>query len=230
MRNILIFLLTCFVLTANAQDESKQRTIQVKGNAVLFAEPDEVLIDLNINNKASSLIEARKANETAAKRIISFLRKENIPNKHIQTEYVRVGEVRKHRSEEIDHYSAYQTIKVCLSDISKYDRMIDELIGLGIARVGRPTFYTTKRKMLEKEGRKIALMDAHTKAKEMAAVFGQKVGLPVLIKETSNFVSTHAGDYGSNFDSPVDTPPEDFSFAKGQLQLKSQVFVEFILE
>ncbi|MBT8195548.1 MAG: SIMPL domain-containing protein [Bacteroidia bacterium] len=113
--------------------------ITTTGKAIVYAEPDEVIINIRIYNEAKSLEEAKQASDKVAKAIIGYCRQMKIEDKHVQTDYLSITtNYRRHnQSNQQIIFTASQNISVCLKDLSLYedewkDLLQGECMGLAV--------------------------------------------------------------------------------------------------
>jgi len=223
-----LFLLFSLFLSAQSLDIP---LITVQGSAVVFANPDEVLISVTIHQKDKILSNARNAYQKQSKEVISFLRANGIAEEHIQTHYASVGPQRKIHSHEIEHYYAKQTINVCIRDLSKYDEIVNRLVDMDVYQIGQAKFRCDDIAERRAEALRLAMKNAKEKAQMMAEALGQTIGKAKIISEIQNQrTSFNAETYGS---STVRTNGTSLAsvqgFAPGQLEIKSIVNISFEL-
>ncbi len=205
--------------------------ITVRGSAVVFANPDEVLISVSIYGKDMELAKAMDSYQKQSKEVIAFLKSQGIADQHIQTQYVSMGPKRKRNSTELDHYYASQSINVCIRDLSKYDAIMKGLVELNIYKLGQANFRCDDIAERRAEALRLAIRDAKQKAEMLVSELGQTIGKAKLISEIQNQrTSFNAETYGSSVVSTDGTSVGSAQgFAPGQLEIKSIVNVSFIL-
>ena len=206
--------------------------ITVQGSAVLFANPDEVLLSLVIYKKGENLSEARTAYQIQSKEVISFLKSQGVPDQHIQTQYVTSGPKRKRNSNDIEYYYSRQNINVCIRDLSKFDDILNGLVDLDIHKLGKVSFRADNIADKRQEALKLAIRNAKQKAEMLVNEIGQTIGKAVIINEIQNRSTSHnAENYGA---SPTVVHGTSITttqgFAPGQLEVKSIVNVSFELD
>jgi len=231
---IMKILLTCtlFLSTLFTQAQSLDiPLITVQGSAVVFANPDEVLISVSIYKKGPNVAVAREAYLKQSKEVISFLRESGISEKHIQTQYASVGPQRKRNSTEIDHYYARQSINVCIRDLTTYDAILTELTAMDVHKIGQANFRCDDIVERRAEALRLAMKDAKQKAEMLTSEIGQSIGKAKLISEIQNKrTSFNAETYGSSVVATDGTSVGSVQgFAPGQLEIKSIVNVSFEL-
>ena len=224
----LSLLLTFIFSTAQSLDIP---LITVRGSAVLFANPDEMLMNVQVYQKGASMEEARIAYKKQSKEVIAFFKAKGIADEHIQTQYASAGPKRKRHSTEIEYYYSSQNINVCIRDLSLYDEILDGLIGLEVFKIGSAHFRTDDIVEKREEALRLAMRDAKKKAEMLANEIGQTIGKAKLINEIqSSNTSSNAETYGSSTVSTSGTSVGSTQgFAPGQLEIKSIVTVSFEL-
>ncbi len=226
-------LLSCF-LFANAQHHHPETPkITVQGSAVLFANPDEVLISVTVYKKDEvSASNARAAYQKQSKEVIAFLKANGIAEQHIQTQYAAVGPVRKRHSNELDYYYASQNINICIRDLNTYDAIVNGLVDMDVHKVGQANFRSDDIVELRAKASRLAMRNAKEKAEMLTNEIGQTIGKAILINESQNQrTSFNAETYGSSVVSTsASTVGEAQGFAPGQMEIKSVVNVSFELK
>jgi len=205
--------------------------ITVQGTAVLFANPDEVLISFTIYKKGESLSEARTAYQIQSKDVISYLKSQGIPDQHIQSHYATSGPKRKRNSNEIEYYFSRQNINVCIRDLSKLDDIINRLVDLDIYELGKVSFRADNIAEKRQEALRLAIRNAKQKAEMLVNEIGQPIGKAKVINEIQNQYTSHNSEnYGASSAAANGTSvTSGQGFAPGQLEIKSIVNVSFEL-
>lgn len=205
--------------------------ITVQGSAVVFANPDEVLLSFVVFKKGQDLAEARTAYQIQSKEVISFLKSQGISDQHIQTQYATTGPKRKRNSNDIEYYFSRQNINVCIRDLSKFDNVLNGLVGLDVYELGSVSFRAENIVEKRQEALRLAIRDAKQKAEMLVNEIGQTIGKAKLINEIQNRSTSHnAEGYGSStIASSGISVGNTQGFAPGQLEIKSIVNVSFEL-
>ncbi|NNC85885.1 MAG: SIMPL domain-containing protein [Bacteroidia bacterium] len=208
--------------------------ITTTGKAIVYAEPDEVIINIRIYNEAKSLEEAKQASDKVAKAIIGYCRQMKIEDKHVQTDYLSITtNYRRHnQSNQQIIFTASQNISVCLKDLSLYEDVMEGFIARGVYGVSSSQFRTTEMRKYKDMARVKAIKAAKEKAVLLATELQRKVGAAHYISEVTphrnqpmtrmayaNTMGEMAGDGGG-----------DDTIAPGQLVISTEVEVTFMLE
>ena len=92
--------------------------ITTSGEAIMYAAPNEILMNLNITTTDEEIAKARKKNREIASPVIDYLKKVGIKPQHIQTQFMRVEPVKEnYKSNKVMYYRASQTIAICITDL-----------------------------------------------------------------------------------------------------------------
>ena len=235
MFRILISICLLFISFHSVAQFPEEPMITTSAKAIVYADPDEVIINIRIYNEAGSLEKAKSASDKVAKSVISFCRQMNIEDKHVQTDYLNITtNYRRHRPENQQIiYTASQNISVCLKDLSKYEQVMEGFIARGVYGVSSSQFRTTEMRKYKDKARVKAIKAAKEKAILLASEMNRKVGSAHYITEVradrwvnpltrtayANTVGEMAGDTAG-----------DDSIAPGQLIITAEVEVTFLLE
>lgn len=226
MKTCMIALFVAFASLTFGQHDNLS-LVTTTGTATVYAEPDEVLIDINLLNRADKLEEARAKNKVVVQRVIQYLKQKGIAAQHIQTQYANLGPVYKdYKSNDILYFEATQTIHVCIKAMKELDEIIDGLLGLNVHRVGKPVFRNTELRKFKDEARRKAVLAAKEKAQLLATTLGQKIGPAHTITELQYSPYEAANAYTALPASPEGDDTTS-SFAPGQLEVKASVQVAF---
>lgn len=203
--------------------------VDVEGTAVIYVQPDEIILNITISEQDKSHLVVRQLSKSNTQKVLSYLQSKGIKSKHIQTKFLTIGPRFKYKTNEVNYFEATQKIAICITDISRYDEILDGLFELGINRVSSPTFVSSKMIDIKNKARKIAIKKAKAKATLLAGELGQQIGKAHTIKELNYSVGSFANSYTSTPE--VESPDfeEGMSFAPGQIEVKSTVKVSFIL-
>ncbi len=210
-----------------AQYEEKP-FVAVQGTAVKYAIPDEILISFSVYEKASDLKSARKMGSEKVRNVVNYLERAGVDKKHIQTNYQNIGtRMKHHNSNEVDFYEFRQQLNVCITEMKKYDQIIDGLINEGIYNVGTPTFRTTELESIKKEVYKEALKAAKEKAQMMSSELNQNIGKALYISDINNASPRFSNAYIKS--AAMESNSGGPSIAAGELQISQTVTVYFEL-
>ena len=214
-------------IPAIAQD-SERSVVNVTGEGLVKVEPDEVLIKSRIEHEGNSAAEVKRQNDEVVNKIFKYLKSQNIDEKNIKTEYLNLNK-RYDYNDKTYTYVANQAISIHLKDLKDYEKIMKGLLENGLNRIDGIQFKSSEMENYEKEARKLAVLDAQNRAKELAQPLGQEIGKAVSISEM---------DYNSyqpvyRMDEAVEMSASKGSqqtIAPGELEIKIKVSVGFELK
>ncbi|GAA4646852.1 SIMPL domain-containing protein [Pontixanthobacter gangjinensis] len=210
-----------------AQDSEKP-VVNVTGEGLVKVEPDEVLIKSRIEHEGNSAAEVKKKNDEVVNKIIKYLKSQDIEEKYIKTEYLNLNK-RYDYNDKTYTYVANQSISIHLKDLKDYEKIMKGLLENGLNRIDGIQFKSSEMEKYEKEARKLAVLDAQNRAKELAQPLGQEIGKAISISEM---------DYNSyqpvyRMDEAVEMSAAKGStqtISPGELEIKIKVSVGFELK
>jgi len=226
------YLVCCFLLVTTISLSSQSLNIpliKTTGTSQVYVPVDEVHFTLNISKIAPEIAEARKQNIAVADEVVKLLKQKGILSKYIQSSSMSVRRHYKERSRnEWDGFISTQTIYVCLTDPSQYDKILDGLLTMDIASIQGPDYKSTRTKEAMQKARKEAILIAKNKAVQLCSSLGQSIGKAKLISE--NFArAANTETYSSGSSLVADIESGEQSFQPGQLVIKASVTVSFEL-
>lgn len=226
MKIIKTFLILAITTSTMMAQNTATPTIDVVGEGTVRAVPDEVTINIRIENTGENTKTLKEQNDATINDVLKFLKKMNIEDKDVRTEYMNLSKNYDYNSKTYT-FAANQSLSVKLRDLKKYEEVMKGLIDTGINRIDGVDFSSTNKLALESQARKKAIENAHMKAKEYAGVLNQSVGKAVSISEFSNiskpqpmYKMAAMSDSSGNGDQ---------SIAPGEMEIKTTVNVSFLL-
>jgi len=230
------------LMFANQQPE--ERLITVTGEAEILVVPDEVMITLGIETWSEQLDSAKEENDQQIQKIISVAKKHKIEEKHIQTDYLSIEPkyVKALEHTKLIDYFVRRTLVLRLNDVSRFDRVLSDVLEAGVDYVHGIKFRTSKLRMHKDHARSLAIKAAQEKANALAKELGQTVGKPYRIEENySGWRSFYSGNWGlrwaggmtSNITQNANIPNAaaiQGSLALGQIKVSAKVTVSFELD
>ena len=178
--------------------------IWVTGNGQITMEPDLAIVNLGVEAIDETVAEANGAAATAMDAIMESLSASGVEERDIQThnfnvrpqyEWVEVEEDgRRYNRQELTGYLVSNSLTARIRDLDSVGELIDEVITAGgdATRFNGLRFTVEDTSELMSELREKAVMDAMTKAQQIADVAG--VGLGSLGYITDSSVSTRGSD------------------------------------
>lgn len=226
MKIIKTFLILAITTTAMMAQNTTTPTVDVSGEGIVRVVPDEVTINIRVENTGENTKTLKEQNDTTINDVLKFLKKMNIDEKDIRTEYMNLTKNYDYNTKTYT-FAANQSLSLKLRDLKKYESVMKGLIDTGINRIDGVEFSSTKKKGLESQARKNAIENALMKAKEYAGVLNQSVGKAVSISEFNN-ISEPRPMYKMAAMSDSSGSGEQ-SIAPGEMEIKTTVNVSFLL-
>ena len=161
--------------------------IATSGEAVVYAEPDRIVISLGVETWDAQAEAAKRKNDEIVKRTIAAILKCGLDKKAIQTDNITIEPTYKtneeNRPRNIDGYCVRNSLTVTLEKVKLVDRVIMQALASGVNRINSVDFQVTELRKYRDKARRLALKAAREKAQNMAEVYGQTVGKPLQIDE-----------------------------------------------
>jgi len=225
--------LPVFALASFTQDSfPRPRLISVTGTAEVNVPPDEVVLSLGVESRDKDLSVAKAQHDSHVKKLLAEARSAGVEDKYIQTSALRMQP--EYSEEKVPRFLAYevsQSIKVTLTDLSKYEALMTKLLESGVNRVDSVEFLVAEPRKYKDEARAKAIRAAREKAVAMAAELGQTIGKPWEISEATAdaalAVQTNGYAYFGNTEAAAN---EESTVAPGEVSMRASVRVSFQLE
>ncbi|AVI51788.1 SIMPL domain-containing protein [Pukyongia salina] len=225
MRN-LVTIITLFITCTLMAQEVIKPTVDVSGEGIVRVVPDEVTISLRVENTGNNAKELKQQNDRIVNDVLSFIRSQKIEDKYVKTEYIRLSKNYDYNTKKYN-YAANQSISMKLTDLDKYETLMNGLMESGINRIDGISFSSSQRSALESEARKKAVADALMKAKEYAGVLNQGVGKAISIRENVNY-SPPTPLYRSAMQMDSSGGGEQ-TMAPGEMEVRVVIYISFEL-
>jgi uncharacterized protein len=184
MKKSIIILLTLVATSMNAQENKIVPQISVSGEGKVKVAPDQVVINLGVQNTGKDAAEVKKMNDETVDKVVKYIKKFGIPTSDFQT--TNVSLYKSYDYEKKKHnFQASQSLTITLKDIKKYDELMMGLVETGINSINGVEFKSSKLEEHKVASRKQAVLDAKKKAEDFVSVLNQKVGKAILITDNS---------------------------------------------
>jgi hypothetical protein len=236
---LLAALLPC-AAAARQQQQSGPPLITVSGQAELRVQPDEAVIDLEVERLDKDVNVARRQADDSVAQILALARRHGVPAQNVMTDFITVGmkyntdlldgddEDEKKVKREFIGYEVSKSVNVRLTDLARFEVFFAEVLKAGVSRVKGVTFYTSQLRKYRDQARAAAIRAAREKAVALSAEVGQTIGKAYKIEEEgpsrgsalSNSVGHIPGNYSSD---------DSSAFAPGTITVTANVTVSFIL-
>ncbi len=235
----LTLLSTGSVWAEQATPSIGQPTISVSGDYVVNVKPDKVVATLGVQTFDADIMLAKQRNAEALKKAMAVVAQAGVVEKDIQTDQLLI-EPRYRESNnfrEILGYSVQTMFAITLTETNKVEDLVTKLLQVGANMVQGIDFQVTEAPKYREQARELALKAAWDKAKKMAAVLGQNIGVPVEIREGGSstqgrsFLSSYGGRNVSTSNGALDVSWESGgnsdSIALGTIAIRANVSVVF---
>ena len=228
MKKLFFVLALIVALPVIAQQNSERSVVNVTGEGIVKVEPDEVLIKSRIEHEGNSAAEVKRQNDEVVNKVIKYLKAQGIDDKNINTEYVNLNK-RYDYNDKTYSYVANQAISIRLENLKDYEKIMKGLLENGLNRIDGIQFKSSEMEKYEKEARKLAVLDAQSRAKELAQPLGQDIGKAVSISEMdyNSFQPVYRMDEAVEMSAAKDGQQ---TIAPGELEIKIKVNVGFELK
>ena len=229
MKKALLILAVLFMTISYSQEQKQIPSINVSGEGKVKVAPDQASISISIETKGSKAEDVKQQNDKKMDAILKFIKNSNIAKEDYQTQRVSLNPNYDYEKKKYS-YIAIQTLQILLKDLSKYDVLMEGLVDQGINRIDNVEFKSSKMKELQSDARKLAVKDAKAKAEDFVSVLGQKVGKALLISDNSQSYVSQPRMYAMKSSMVMDESVPRETLAIGEIEIKANVSVSFILE
>ncbi len=232
MKKILLVAFVFVGTLANAQTlvkENTQSQLSVTGEGKVMVVPDEAKITIGVENSGADATDVKKKNDATVDAVIKYLKSIKLPEKDYQTKRVFLNRNQDYKTGKYS-YTASQTITIHLKDLTKYNTIMEGLVGAGINTVQGVEFLSSKFEQHQSEARVKAVQDAKRKAQDYAGALGQKLGKALLVSDNSqnNYVPVMRA---AMFDmSAGGESASRETLAIGEITVTANVVINFLLE
>ena len=227
----IILLLALVTASIQAQEVKQVPQISVSGEGKIKVIPDEALITVAVENTGKEAAEVKKKNDEIVDKVLKLIKQRGIPKADYQTQRVNLYKNYDYNAKKYN-YVANQTISIHLKDLSKYDKLMMDLVDSGINSIQGVEFKSSKIKEYESQARKKAILDAKQKAEDYVSVLpGQKVGKAIVISDNSftNYPRPVYAEMKTMAMADGSAMPKE-TLAIGEIEIISMVSVSFVLE
>ena len=230
MKKLVLFLTIMFMTMSYGQETKQIPQINVNGEGKVKVAPDQVCISATVETKGNNAKDVKKQNDEKMDAVLKFIKKMNIPTAEFKTKQVALNPIYDYEKKKTT-YNAAQTVEIVLKDLSKYDELMEGLVGQGINRLDNVSFESSKLAQYQSEARKLAIKDAKAKAEDYVSVLGQKVGKAYTISDNSQVYHPQPMYAAMRMKESADTTgASNETLAIGEIEILANVTVSFILD
>ncbi|MDQ7827243.1 MAG: SIMPL domain-containing protein [Candidatus Eremiobacteraeota bacterium] len=168
-----------------AADELKQPSIVVYGTATIEIAPDLLIWHLRLCNKGPRMPVVAQENAALTEQVLSYLRRQKIPEANIQTNGMSFGEDWDYNTKIKTKlgYFAETEILFRTNNLESYKALWVDLAENPGVSVEEVCYDHTQRIRYQNESRQKAVLAAREKARYLAETLGCEIGEPLLIEE-----------------------------------------------
>lgn len=228
MKKILVVALFVTSAVAMAQELKQVPQITVSGEGKIKVVPDQAVITVSVENTGKEASEVKKTNDNTVDAVIKAIKKRGIPTTDYQTQQVSLHKNYDYTSKKYN-YRAYQTLKIHLKDMTKYEALMVDLVESGINAIQGVEFKSSKIETLESEARQKAIRNAKKKAMDFAGAVEQNVGKALLINDNSQTHYPQPIYREVMMTKMADAPMANETLAAGEIEISANVTVSFEL-
>ena len=179
------------LLAAAAEPENAQGVaaqlraegVTVVGVGTVRAVPDRAEISFGVVTQGRTATQALSANDTAIRRVVAALRSAGIAAADIQTQSFAISPRQTEEGQEIQGYTAQNTVSVVLRELGRAGALVDAAVGAGANSVYGPSLSRSNASELYRDALRAAVADARAKAGVLAAAAGVSLGRVVGVQE-----------------------------------------------
>lgn len=226
MKHLFILLSLASTMTTVAQNVVP--TVSVVGEASINIEPTIVNISLSVEREGADVKLLRQKNGESIAKVIQAINEQEIPLENFKTDYVSLQKQYDYNTKTYKYHIS-QDIKIKLTDLSKYETLMDKLFEAGVNQIDGISFDITEveRAKITQDARIAALDNARKKALLYAITLDQNIGKALTIKEVGVqdeepvvFRMKEAADLGN---------PSKQTLAPGNISVEASIMVTFEL-
>lgn len=224
-----MFTMMSIVSLTFAQEKS---LVNVNGEHIIKIAPDEADVNFKISTKHKNLQNAKNENDAIVSKAISYLKKQGLAEKDIQTTRVNLNPYSEYVKDKdpIPMFNAEQSITFKLRDLDKLATLLNGLVGLGVNNIQNVEFSSSKIEEIQNDARAKAMLDAKQKATILAQALGQSIGAAYSIQDnTSNNNGSPRPMMAMYKSASMDSSSQE-PIATGEIEVIARVNVGFILK
>jgi uncharacterized protein YggE len=209
------------------------RSISVNGTGTLSVEPDMATFNVSISQTEKTTSEALQATNKKVTEVLDSLEAFNIANRDIKTTSINLNTEYEwiDKKQQVKGQRASQSINVKLRNLDDIGPIIDKLSNINEISLGSISMDKEDTSIEEQQARILSVIDAKTKAEDIANAAGMKLGMPLSISYGSNSNTNYYSPMLMKSAVRLDSAPESYSTQAptGEIQLSSNVSIIYEL-
>ena len=184
-----LVVLTIFLLVMTghvSNTATNANTVSFNGEGKVFAKPDIAAVSFSIVTEAKTSKVAQDANSEKSKKVVDFLKSQDIADKDIKTTGYNIypqysyptpdSPVYYDSNPKITGYQVSQSFEVKVRDLDKISAVLDGLVTAGANQVNNLGFQVDDIEKVKNEARELAIKDAKNKANTLKKQIGIRLG------------------------------------------------------
>jgi len=177
-----------------ASVEQPVRTVTVSGSGKVYLTPDIAYVTIGVHTEGYDATKAVAENNQSAQEVIDTLKAMGIDSKDIQTTNFSIYPQQEYDTDgkptgEIK-YVVDNSVFVTVRDLGQIGEVLDETVKSGANSISGIQFDVADKTAAQAEARKAAVINASTKAQELAEAAGVTLGQVMTISESTSGVPT----------------------------------------
>lgn len=241
---LLVFVIVLTASSALAQNAVDRPLITVTGQAEMRVPPDEVVFTLEVESVDKDVLAAKKKTDESVKSVFALAKENHVKADEVQTSYISVEP--KYSTDDLEYggerrgvkrvflgYAVSKTIAIRLSDISRFDPLLSDVLRAGVTKVRNVEFRDSQIRKHRDQARAMAMKAAQEKANLLAREIGQTIGPAYSI--TEGIVSRYPANAmmqnsTSVISGELSAGESESAIAPGLISVTAQVTVSFRLQ
>jgi len=234
----LIICVIGMVIMANNVFGIEDQIFSVSADAIIRVAPDKVVLQIGAETRGKNLTEVKQDNFDIIKNAIEILKRSGIEDKYIGTDHVDIHTYYEDRYERDLRFIVSQSLTIIITDLSKYDAILAEVVDAGINQVYSIEFQTDELKKYRYEARSLAIAAAKEKAEFFAREAGFQLGKVINLRETTSdyYWRPRSNDRSGMSQNMVqiqannETEGESGTLAPGMISIRSNITLQYRVE
>ena len=219
-------ILVGWMLVGAAWAENESRQIIVSGEGVVRAAPDMATVSIGVSREARTAGDAMADASRAMVSVIAAVESAGIEERDMQTANIGLSPRYQHsndgRPPHITGYVASNTLVVRVRELGDLGGLLDAVVADGANTLNGLSFGIAETGTLESAARAAAVVDASSKAQELAEAAGVVLGPVMTITEGGGGVNPQPMMRGAMMEAAMDVP-----VATGELDIRARVTVVY---
>ncbi len=193
--------------------------------------PDQVTLDVTIENVSPLLQKARKNVEQRSKQLLKEIRRYNLFEEDIDAGQIQIRpEYRWNNNQQVQVGTRVsRNMRFVMRDLRRYPDLLDAITSVRINSLAKVTFGYSNAEQLKEQVLDQAILNAKNKGQRMARQLGQRISRVYSVEEISPVVPVQRGMASSAAISNGNrTSTSDYQ--PGEINFRSEVRVVFYLQ